>query len=589
MPEPGTLVDLFAAAVARGPGAPAVRDDDSALDYAELARRADVLAGLLAARGVTAEDRVAIRLPRGTDVVVAVLGVLRAGAAYVPVDDRYPPARRDWMLRDSRPRLVLAAPGRADGLRHLDVPVLEWSADQPATGIDPPAQLPAAAAAACVLYTSGSTGEPKGVVLEHRQMVAFALDPAVPALRPGDRMGQSASISFDTFTFELWRAIAGGAELAILPTIPELIATDFQRELRRRRITAMLAPAVALNHMVRQDRAAFSSLRLLCSGGDVLLPATCGEILDGGFTGRLVNLYGPTEATVACTGWEVVDPCAQGESVPIGFPLANSRLWVLDSELQPVGPDERGELYVGGTGVGRGYLRRPGPTARQFVADPFAADGSRMYATGDLVRRRPDGALEFLGRADSQVKISGHRVEPQEVERLLRRYPLIREAAAVVDGPPGDHRLVGVVVPGDDELRLRDVRDFLTAEVPAHLVPAELMVVDTMPTDAHGKRDWRRLGQLARDSSRRRAAYVEPRGETERDLARLWEDLLNVESVGAKDDFFGLGGHSLLAALARTAIRRELAVSVPAEALLEHSVLEDQAAMIDRARAVAAW
>ncbi|WP_433549078.1 non-ribosomal peptide synthetase [Streptomyces sp. CA-294286] len=587
--RPSTLTELFDRTARRHPTAPAVSDAVGRLTYRELDEASRTVARALAARGVSPGDTVAVHLPRGVPVVVAVLAILRAGAAYLPIDEVYPALRRDQMLRDGAVDHVLAAPGRAERLADTGLPVLEWP---PATDGTPTPALPGSgtrpapvppAAAACVLYTSGSTGTPRGVVLEHRQMVDFALSDTLPALRPGDRTAQASSISFDTFTFEVWGSFAGGAEVVVVPGIPELLETDLGKELRRRQITAMLAPAIALNHLARYDREALSGLRLLCSGGDVLLPATCRALREGGFAGELFNLYGPTEATVACAGFPVTDLASLGEQVPIGHAFGGARLHVLDERLRPVLADTPGDLYVGGAGVGRGYLGRPGLTARRFVADPFAGDGSRMYATGDRVRAGQDGALEYLGRTDSQVKIRGHRVEPQEVERVLCRFDAVSEAAVLSDGAPGERRLVAFVV-AQETFVLRALRAYLKATVPAHLVPAEIIVLEAMPTDAHGKRDRRRLTEALGDHASRRSRYVAPRTATERFLASVWEDLLNIESVGALDDFFTLGGHSLLAVRVRVLLRRELDVAVSPEALFEHSVLEDQARLIDGLR-----
>jgi amino acid adenylation domain-containing protein len=582
-----SLVELFARSVGAHPGAPAVSDDDRAYTYQELDAHATALARLLTARGVGPEDRVGLHLRRGVDVVVAILGILKAGAAYLPVDTRYPAARRDHMLLDGDVRVVLTEPGWGERVAHLGRTVLEWRSGErcgelPAAGSAAPAI--AAQQAACVLYTSGSTGRPKGTVLEHRQLVAFALNPALPALSTADRTAQCASISFDTTTFEVWRSLAGGAEIVVLPSIPDLLGSDLQRELKRRGITAMLAPAVAVNHVVRFDRNAFASLRVLCSGGDVLLPATCRDLLGGAFAGRLFNLYGPTEATVACTGHEVSDPPADGAGVPIGGPLDGFRLRVLDPGLRPVPAGEVGELYVGGDGVGRGYLGQPGRTAERFIPDPDATDGSRMYATGDLVRDAGGGVLQYVGRIDSQLKISGYRVEPGEVEASLCRFPDVGEAAVTAVGEAGERRLVAFLIRAGDRLSIRELREFLAEAVPAHLVPSEFVVLDRMPTDPHGKRDWRELERVAADRERLREDYLEPRDDIERYLTRLWEDLLSVEQVGARDDFFTLGGHSLLAVRARRIIQRDLGVSLEPEALFRCSVVEDLAEHIRPAR-----
>jgi amino acid adenylation domain-containing protein len=565
---------------------PAVSDGDTRLSYVQLAGRVEAVASELTRLKVAAGDRVGIYLPRGAGAVVAVLAVLRAGAVYVPIDTSYPKLRRDQMMNAGRLRLVLTEGAWASRLAHLPVEVgeLDWRAIEPDPGTPrcPPPAGPADAA--CVLFTSGSTGRPKGIVLEHRQLVAFAVDPSIPAVGPGDRMAQSSSLSFDTFTFELWRSLAGGAELVVMPPIADLISADLARQLRRRRITAMLAPAIVLNHLVRHDREVFASLRLLCSGGDVLLADTCRELRDGGFAGELLNMYGPTETTVACTALAVGQLPAECTRVPIGRPLDSARLYVLDDRLTAMPPGAPGELYVAGRGVGRGYLDQPGPTACRFVADPFAGDGSRMYATGDRVLAGADGALEYLGRLDGQVKVSGHRVEPAEVERTLHQHPKVHEVAVTGVGEAGNLRLVAFVIPAGGGLGPAELRTYLAERLPAPYVPAEFIVVEAMPLDPHGKRDWDQLRDIAIDLSHRRRPYQPPRTDTEQRLVRLWEELLNVESIGVRDDFFALGGHSLLAARGRMRIQRDLQISLPPQAMFENSVVEDLAELIDQAR-----
>jgi amino acid adenylation domain-containing protein len=586
--RPATLSELFAWAVEAHRDQPAVRDQEDRLTYAELVGRVEAMADALVSLGVSSGDRIGIYLTRGVGAVAAVLAVLRVGAVYVPVDVSYPAARRDEMLRAGRLRIVLTECGWGERISGLGVDVAEvdWRELEPVSapalarpGIDP-------ASAACVLFTSGSTGQPKGVVLEHRQMVAFAVDSAIPAVGPGDRMAQCASLSFDTFTFELWRSVAGGAEVVVMPPITDLIGADLMRQLRRYRITAMLAPAIVLNHLARHDREAFSSVRLLCSGGDVLLSDTCRELRAGGLADEFMNLYGPTEATVACCGYPVRQLPAQRSLVPIGYPMASARLYVLDEKLAPVPPGEVGELYVAGAGVARGYLDQPGQTAQRFVADRFAQDGSRMYRTGDRVRATPDdGALEYLGRADSQVKISGHRIEPAEVERVLYQHPAVNEAAIIGIGAAGSTRLVAFVIPAGDEFSLAELRSYLSERLPAPYVPAEFITLEAMPVDAHGKRDWAQLRDTAAEWSRRRRPYQPPRTDTERYLVGLWEDLLHVEAIGVDDDFFGLGGHSLLAARGRMRIQRDLRTALPPQAVFENSVVADLAELIDSLRA----
>ncbi|OLR92020.1 hypothetical protein BJP25_23890 [Actinokineospora bangkokensis] len=433
--------------------------------------------------------------------------------------------------------------------------------------------------AAAVLFTSGSSGTPKAIVLEHHSVVHFARNPALPALGPTDRVGHVSSVSFDAFHFEVWAAFAGGARITVLPAMPDLLNSDIQRELRRHRITAMLVPTMAVNHVVREDRDAFAPLRVLHTGGDVLSPAASRELLAGGFDGEFYNLYGPTEATTAVTAHRVAELAADADTVPIGVPLRGATVHVLGPDLAEVAPGEPGELHVGGPGVARGYLGRPELTAAAFLPDPFAGDGSRMYATGDQVRMRPDGVLEYLGRVDEQVKVRGYRVEPREVERVVATHPDVRDAAVVVAGEGQDRHLVALVVPFD-RMSPRELREHTATRLPDFMVPSSFLRVPRVPATDHGKRDLDKLRELLARHTERTAALVEPRDEVERGLAEIWADLLAVEGVGANDDFFALGGNSLLAFRVRRRVASDLGVQLEPRDVLANSVLAGLAALI---------
>ncbi|MEU3899423.1 amino acid adenylation domain-containing protein [Streptomyces sp. NPDC045251] len=575
--SPGTLVELFGNTARRHPDRPAVSDDTTSLSYAELDRRSDLVAALLRERGVGPQHRVAYHLRRGVPVFVTLLGILKAGAAYVPVDTRYPDARRDLMLTESRPALVVTDPGESAGADAAGTDVWEYGLDGLA---DPRTPLPGVRQedAACLLFTSGSSGTPKGVVLEHRNIVHFATNPALPALTPQDRVGHVSSLSFDAFHFETWCAFAGGAEIVVLPTMPDLLTGDIGRELRRRRITAMLVPTMALNHVVKEDRDAFATLRVLHTGGDVILPEACRQLLSGSFSGEFYNLYGPTEGTTACSAHRITG-VAEGEvSVPIGRDLVGTELLVLDSGLEPVPDGAVGELHITGPGVARGYLGRPGLTADRFLPAP-GVSGGRMYATGDLVFRGPDGALRYVGRADDQVKIRGYRVEPREAERILGRHPQLREVAVLAAGTGTDRHLVALVVP-HDEVSLKDLRTYAQEEMPDYMVPSSLIKVAEIPANDHGKRDTKRLAEILDDHLRHRADHVPPRDETEKYLAELWSELLAVEEIGVHDDFFALGGNSLLAFRMQRRLVRELTVDISAREILATSELGALAGII---------
>lgn len=573
-----SLVSLFELSAQAFTGRTAVSDDESSLTYGELRSRANTLARALVASGVQAGDRVAVYMERSVEVFVAITGVLKAGGAYVAVDTRYPDTRRDLMIEGSGAGWVVTEPGWRSRLAHLTAEIVEWRS---AGGADPGGpEVPIRGAdAACVLFTSGSSGTPKAIVLEHRNLLYFGTNTGMPGLTSADRTGQVSSLSFDAFHFELWCSFAAGAEVAVLPSMADLIGADLQRELRRRRITAMLAPTMAVNHVVHEDRDAFAPLRLLFTGGDVVQSAAVREVLAGSFDGLFYNLYGPTEGSTACTAYRANDLPPDAESVPIGRPLDRAAVHVLQPDLTEAPVGTSGQLHIGGAGVARGYLGQPALTAERFLPDPTGPAGSRMYATGDLARRDADGVLEFLGRVDDQVKVRGYRVEPREVERTLSRHPEVRETAVLAIGDDHDRRLVALVVPYD-RVRPRGLREFAAEALPDYLVPSAFIQVAQIPGTEHGKRDLDSLRELAADHLRRRTGRVEPRDDTERYLIGLWEDLLAVEWISATDDFFELGGNSLLAFKALRRIRRELGVLLDVREILDSRSLAGLAGKI---------
>ncbi|MFI7643310.1 non-ribosomal peptide synthetase [Nonomuraea sp. NPDC049400] len=570
-----TLTELFGAIARRHPDRIAVRDDVQALTYAQLDERSDAVAAALRRRGVVVEDRVGVHLRRSAGLIAAVLGVLKAGAAYVAVDTRYPNARRDLMLHAGSVHVVITEDALAKSLGDVVPEVLRLEQVEPAEVVDAPVMTPSNAAS--VLFTSGSSGAPKAIVLEHRNILSFATNPALPRLTDQDRVGQISSVSFDAFHFELWSAIAAGAQIVVLPAVPDLLSADFQRQMRRHRISAMLVPTMVVNHVVREDRDAFAPLRVLQAGGDVLLPSTCRDLLAGAFTGELYNLYGPAEITTACTAHLVTAQDATGDSIPIGRPLDGVTLRIVRPDLSPVAPGEVGELLVGGSGVARGYLGAPRETGERFITMPGAG---RLYRTGDLVRQRDDGVLLFMGRADNQVKVRGYRVEPGEAERALRRHPEVSDAVVLPDGEGEDRRLVAFVVL-DGTLPLRELRVHAEAELPDYLVPSDMVALPSIPATDHGKRDLDALRTLLAKQRARDDSFRQPQSDTAQYLAQLWQELLGIERVGLDDDFFALGGHSLQAFRAQRRINRDLGIELELKVLLRNTVLADLVSVMD--------
>lgn len=527
------LVALLAETVARVPGCTAVQDADRSLTYLELHRLSDAAAGGLHALGIRRGDRVAIWLPRGTAAIVLILGVLKAGAAYVPIDTMLPKARLDLMVRSSSAVVVITEAAKLEevpdrrGLDHTRI--LETHSSAPRLSLS-------GQDAACVLFTSGSSGTPKATVLEHGNLTSFARNRHLPLPTPEDTMGQISSLSFDAFHYELWCTLAAGARLAVLPAVPDLIAVGVRERLRQDEVSMMLVPTMAVTHLLAADPDAFAGLRVLCTGGDVLTVDPCRRLLQSNFTGSFVNLYGPTEATTACTYFPVVD--LPSGAVPIGRSLDRVDVQVVDDLLRTV---EAGEIAVGGAGVARGYLNEPARTADRFRPDPYGAPGSRRYLTGDRGHRTVNGIVYFDGRRDRQVKVRGYRVELSEVEAALSGLAHVHDAAVAAIGSNHD-RVIIAFVAAESQFDVYQVRERMEQLVPHYMVPAAVYRLDALPTTDHGKRDWDALERLHTHRTR----DGELVGRVEETIGGIWSGLLGIAVVNWDDDFFALGGNSML-------------------------------------------
>lgn len=567
------------------PGAPAVIGPDERLTRGDLAGSSRALAARLLASGVRRGDLVALCLPRGPQAVVAMLAAWRIGAGYLPLDPQYPSARLDFMLRDSGAALLLTPDGKPVAGLTVDLPVL--SVTPPTGSEDAPGALPGPDSEAgpddpaYVIYTSGSTGTPKGVLVPHR-----ALAERVAWMREGyglgeaDRVLHSASLSFDTSAEEIFPALASGAVL--VTARPGAALSDQLAEPYAAGVTVLDLPTPYWHHLVADlDETPWpDSLRLLILGADQAR-AEAVAVWRGRFgdTVRLVNSYGPTETTVIATTADL-GAADVLRRPPIGRPVGGTTVAVLDRHGTPVPPGTPGELVIGGAGVGDGYLGRPGATARSFVPDPDGPPGARRYRTGDRVRRRADGQLEFLGRLDGQVKVRGYRIEPGEVESALGA--LAGVAEAVVSAR--QDRLVAHVVaapgaPAPDPARLRAE---LSTVLPPHLVPNSWVVLDRLPLTPNGKVDRAALPDPGA-ASPVRAVHVPPRTEAEELVADVWREVLGTGPLGADDDFFDLGGHSLLATRVVARIRAAVDLAVPLRTLFTHRTVAAFAEAVEAA------
>jgi amino acid adenylation domain-containing protein len=575
---------VFEDRAAAVPDVVAVESGPDSLTYAELNARANRLARYLTRLGVGPETRVAVHLDRSADLIVALLGILKAGGAYLPLALNDPPERLRVLLEDSATSHVVTQARCAGDLPACAAAVLclEDHADGIAAESDE--NLPARTAPAnlaCVLYTSGSTGLPKGVGLSHGGAVRLVRDQQYLHFGPDEVFLHLAPTAFDASTFEIWGALLNGSRLALAPSgvvTPEEIG----QLLARHRVTTLFLTAGLFRLMVDQRLADLSELRQLISGGDVLPAPQVARVLEALPQCRLFNAYGPTETTTIAT----VHPIAAADTiaaVPIGRPIGGTRVYVLDRNLEPSPIGVSGELFIGGVGVARGYLGHPGQTAERFVPDPFQdRQGTRMYRTGDRARWRSDGVLEFLGRADNQVKLRGFRIEPGEIEALLGSHPGVRHSAVVVRRESdGDKRLAAFVVPIDSAApEPEELRSFLKKMVPDYMVPAVIELIDQLPLTDNGKVDRRVLAQrptLPRQAPRRR-----PETPTEEILSTIWTELLGRKDIGPDDDFFALGGHSLLAVQVLSRVNRSFSVELPMSVIFEAATLAQLAERIDR-------
>jgi amino acid adenylation domain-containing protein len=556
-----TLPALFAAQVAATPDVPALVFDATTLSYVELDRWTNRLAHKLIADGVGPERFVAVALPRSVELVVALLAVLKAGGAYLPVDPDLPAERVRYLLADAEPVLVLDTAAAVAGVR-------EWPDTDPDVKLAPehPAYL---------MYTSGSTGRPKGVVVPHAGVANRLLwGQTVYGLGPGDRVLQKTPASFDVSVPEFFGTLVTGATLVLAAPGGHRDPAYLADLIRREAITsAHFVPSMLRVFLEHPDAAGRTGPRMVQCSGEALSPDLA-DALFAAMDTELHNLYGPTEASIEVSHWR----CAPGApTVPIGRPVWHTRLYVLDACLNPVPPGVPGELYLAGVQLARGYHRRPGLTAERFVADPFGPPGTRMYRTGDRVRWTADGAVEYLGRTDDQVKVRGFRIEPGEVEAVLACHPSVRQVAVVArEDSPGDQRLVAYVVPGDG-LDAGALRTHALASLPEYMVPSAFVGLAAFPLTTSGKLDRRALPAPGHTATGRA-----PRDDREKVLCGLFAEVLGVESVGVDDDFFTLGGHSLLATRLIGRVRTELGAELTVRTLFQAPTVAGLAEQLDR-------
>lgn len=572
---------MFEAQVRRTPDAIAVTYEGNVLTYAQLNRRANQLARYLRKSGLQVGEYVPVVMPRCPQILIAQIALLKIGCVYVPLDPKLPLGRMKFTLRDCNARIALCEtewPETVEEIEWIDCTQAlrasgKLSADNLELQLDPPPP-------AYVMYTSGSTGSPKGVVIPHCGVTRLALNNGYAQISPSDCIAHCSNPAFDAATFDIWVALLNGAKVLIVPQETVLDAARFTDTLKKHQASAMLLTTGLFVQNFEELSDAFASLKYVITGGDILDPRIARSLMSEKKAPRyMLNAYGPTETTTFATTFRIRKEEEVNRSVPIGRPISNTSIYILDTRLRPVPIGVTGEIYIGGAGVAFGYLNRSDQTAECFIADPFCPEqGARLYKTGDLGCWKSDGNIIFLGRRDHQVKIRGFRVELDEIEAQLLKHGRVKEAAVCVrEEAPGEKALVAYVIPrtlaGEQErIDAEALRVSLSAVLPDYMVPQAFVMLSRFPLTSTGKVDRAALPTpTAGDYVR--CGYDAPLGDLEESLADIWREVLRLDRVGRNDDFFALGGHSLNGMKVMTAVAKRLGVRVPITYLFQYPTI----------------
>lgn len=582
-PQP-CVHELFERRAERSPDAVAVVAGHLEMTYRELNQRANQLAWYLLKRGVGPEIPVGLSIDRGSGMVIALLGILKAGGAYVPLDPRLPDDRLSFMLSDAQPRFVLTEQKLQRGVFGAD-PILldsDWEFIAQESKQNPDKKL-SPQTLAYVMYTSGSTGKPKGVPIEHGSIVNLLRSMQnEPGLNRDDVLLAVTTLSFDIAGLEIYLPLISGARLVIASSEDVVDGNRLRDLLNESRVTCVQATAATWRLLLAAGWQGSPDLKILC-GGEALAPELAKEL--NVRANSVWNVYGPTETTIWSTVYRVTG--REESTIPIGRPIANTSIYILDSHHNPVPVNIAGEIYIGGDGLARGYLNRPELTAERFVAHPLLPNQSpRLYRTGDLGRFRANGEIEYLGRVDNQVKLRGLRIELGEIESVLASHATLREAVVIVTGEAEQQRLSAyVVTDGMAAPAAGELRRYLRTKLPEHMVPAGYWRVERLPLLPSGKINRAALPASLAIALREEAELVDPRNETETKLAEIWKELLQVEQAGIEQNFFELGGHSLLALQLTARIRRTFDVELPVRTVFEAPTIAALALELEKAQA----
>ncbi|MCG5212974.1 non-ribosomal peptide synthetase [Streptosporangium sp. KLBMP 9127] len=571
---------LFSQRAVADPHAVAISAHDEELTYAELDSRSSLLAGKLREAGIGAEDTVGICLDRSAGLIVSLLAVLKSGGNYLGLDTKQPRERHIALLEDSGAKVVITTTDYVEQLGHSAATLVLDVAPAPTSSATPPYAETSPMSTAYIAYTSGSSGKPKGVCVPHQGVVRLVQDPDFLSIRPDDVFLHFAPIAFDASTLEIWGALLNGCRLVVAPP-GELTPADLAAFVQKSGITVAWLTAGLFHAIVESGVQNLRGLRHLVAGGDVLSAAHVDRALSELPRTILTNGYGPTENTTFTACHTFTGAVGDGP-VPVGRSIRGTSVHLLDGDYEPVADGEVGELYAAGLGLAHGYLNNSALTAERFIPNPFSdVPGDRMYRTGDLASRRPDGTLEFHGRADEQVKIRGFRIEPGEIEAALRAHPEIADAAVVPQRTSGTERRLTAYYVSEETVTTAELRRDLGRTLPSYMIPALFVRLDALPLSSNGKVDRAVLTAMPRpERPEMSSEYRAPTTEVETWLTELWADFMGFSPVGVDDDFFELGGHSLMAARITGEISVEYDVNMPPVAFYEHPTIDELAAYL---------
>lgn len=613
-PEDGLIHSIFQARAEQRPDAIALISGDQRLTYAQLNSRANCVAHALLSQGVRPDDRIGLCIERSLDLVIGLLGILKAGAAYVPLDPAYPTERLAFMIEDSSPKVILTHTNYRARLPTDSRMVILMDREPLANTDNPIIEGLTSRSLAYVTYTSGSTGRSKGVMIEHRSVLRLVINASYAPVGPDDCVAHCASPSFDAATWEIWAPLQNGARVLLIPPSTVLEPVTLNQVLVQHGVTALFISVGLFHEYVDLLEEAFGGLKYLLVGGDVPSASKLARLLNKRSAPQhLLNVYGPTETTTFATAFPITKADLLGRAPPIGRPITNTQVYVLDNRGYPVPRGIVGEIFIGGPGVARGYINQSALTSDRFVADPFSkTPGDRLYKSGDLGFWRSDGILEFIGRNDLQVKIRGFRVEPGEIEVVLQSHYAVKQAVVVArEDKSGQKSLVGYVVldlgldaerrQGEqsfqgnqtaviqkkldieaslEQLTVVRLREFLASRLPQYMIPRSLVVLDRLPLTPNGKVDRQALPEPAARSASKHAP-IENLTALEEILGKKWMQLLKLDRIGIDENFFELGGHSILGLRLAAEISQALSIQLPTIAVYQHPSIRSMASFIE--------